>query len=72
MMAEMICDQIVIGIHNEGMRKRLLADPNLTLKKAVELLIIEEQVEKDSKSMESNKGYKESVYKIDNNQSCTG
>lgn len=45
---ETICDQLVVGIYDERVRKRLLADPNLSLEKAIELMSIEEQVERDT------------------------
>lgn len=45
MMEEMICDQLVLVVNSDGMRKRLLADLNLNLRKAIELISLEEQME---------------------------
>lgn len=38
-------DQIVIGVKEEAVQKRLLSNPKLTLQKAVYILLVEEQVE---------------------------
>lgn len=44
----MIRDQIVIGVYREDTRRKLSANSTLTLQKAMEALMIEEQVEKDA------------------------
>lgn len=46
---DMVRDQLIIGIYNEGTRKRLLANPKLTLQQAIDTLVVEEQVEQDDK-----------------------
>lgn len=45
---EMIRDPIVIGIYWEDTRRRLMSNPTLALQKAKDMLMIEEQVEKDA------------------------
>lgn len=44
----MLRDRLVCGIANVHMQKRLLAEPNLTLKKAVELALGMEAAVKNS------------------------
>lgn len=48
-MEDMLQDQIVVGILDESTRKRMLANPKLTLQKAIEIIQIEEQIELDSR-----------------------
>lgn len=45
---EMLRDQLVVGVFREDIRRKLLADHKLTLKRAVQITEIEEQVDKDS------------------------
>lgn len=40
----MLRDKIVYGIKNDQLRKKLLAEPELTLNKAIEICTIAEQV----------------------------
>lgn len=47
----MIKDQIGIGVFDESTRKPLLANPKLILQKAIDVLYIEEQIERDAKCL---------------------
>ena len=47
----MLRDQIVCGINNEQTQKRLLAEPDLTYKKAVELVQALEMAESNAKQL---------------------
>lgn len=44
---DMIRDQIVIGIFRDRTHRRLLLDAKLTLEKPLELITVEEQVDRD-------------------------
>lgn len=46
-MEEMIRDQLVMGIKREDIRRRLLANEKLILQKAIHVISIEEQLEKE-------------------------
>lgn len=41
-------DQLVIGIGREDIRRKLLANDKLTMSKVIEVINIEDEVEKDS------------------------
>lgn len=47
-MDETIRNQIVIGIWREVSRRSLLSNPALTLRKAIDALMIEDQVDKET------------------------
>lgn len=44
----MLSDQLVVGIHREDIRRSLLADANLTLQRVLEIISVEEQVDKNA------------------------
>lgn len=50
----MLRDQFLLGMRDDGVRKRLLSEVKLTFDRAVELASIVEQVSSDIDAMESN------------------
>ena len=48
----MLRDRLVCGIHDIRIQRRLLAEPNLTFKKALELAIALETVDRDTKDLQ--------------------
>lgn len=57
-------DQIVIGVYKDDTRKRLLANTNLTLQKALDLISIEEQVEKDAQCFHNPRTSQDVCYNV--------
>ena len=49
---DMLRDRLVCGIHDIRIQRRLLAEPNLTFKKALELAIALETVDRDTKDLQ--------------------
>ena len=49
---DMLRDRLVCGIHDIRIQHRLLAEPNLTFKKALELAIALETVDRDTKDLQ--------------------
>ena len=49
---DMLRDRLVCGIHDIRIQRRLLAEPNLTFKKAMELAIALETVDRDTKDLQ--------------------
>ena len=49
---DMLRDRLVCGIHDIRIQRRLLAEPNLTFKKAMELAIALETIDRDTKDLQ--------------------
>jgi len=47
----MLCDRLVCGVNDLQIQKRLLAEPDLTFKKACEITQAIEMVDKDTKDL---------------------
>ena len=50
---EMLHDRIVIGVHDPNIQRRLLAEPNVTLKKATEIAQALEMVDRGAADLQS-------------------
>lgn len=61
---DMIRDQIVIGINREDTRKRLLANPKLTLQRTIDTLVIKEQIETDTSCFNNTRLYQSALLRI--------
>lgn len=44
----MLRDQLVVGVYLEDIRRRLLADPKLALQRALDIINVEDQVDKNA------------------------
>ena len=49
----MLCDRLVCGIGDSRIQKRLLAEPNLTLDKALELALVQESAEQNAAQLQA-------------------
>ena len=57
---EMLCDRLVCGVHDIRIRRRLLAEPKLTLKRALHLALAIDTTDKDASEIQkgdSKEGY---------------
>lgn len=50
---DILCERLVCGIHHEGIQKRLLTEPDLTFKQAVEITISMETAAKYALELQS-------------------
>ena len=58
---DMLCEQLVCGINDEHIQKRLLSESNLTLQRAIELAGILETATKNAQELRSAKPSQEAV-----------
>ena len=65
---EALRDKFVCGLQGENIRRRLLAEANLDLKKALELAKGMEAAEKDSKEIQANPSADSQVHKVSQQQ----
>ena len=52
-LSEMLCDRLVCGIGDPRIQKQLLAEPNLTLDKALELALAQESAEQNAAQLQA-------------------
>ena len=64
----MLRDRLVCGTSNEKIKKRLLSEPKLTLKRALELALSSEMAEKDMADLNKASKSEENVHKLQINK----
>lgn len=67
-LSDALRDQLVCGMHNEGIQKRLLTEDKLTLARALEIAISMETATKDASELQGKHNEASSVHKFHTNQ----